>query len=150
MDAGEACPECGGPLTETAGLPLPPEESSVPAHPYSGPGISPKDRNTVILLCYFAGIFGAHRFYLGKILTGALMLLTLGGITVWWCIDFAFSITRPYSDSKGRPVGRDYNRKMVRILIFGPIVLFFLLLAVVFVMAYVLFKSGIELKLPQM
>jgi len=41
--------------------------------------ISPKSRLVALLLCFFFGILGAHRFYVGKIGTGVLMLLTLGG-----------------------------------------------------------------------
>ncbi|MCX7942314.1 MAG: TM2 domain-containing protein [Dictyoglomaceae bacterium] len=37
-------------------------------------GFSDKSRKTTLLLCVFLGIFGAHRFYIGKIGTGLLML----------------------------------------------------------------------------
>jgi Tfp pilus assembly protein PilE len=68
--------------------------------------VSPKKRNTVILLNFFLGTFGAHRFYLGKIFTGILMLLTLGGLLVWSFVDLVISTFCNYKDSKGRFVDK--------------------------------------------
>jgi len=39
------------------------------------------------LLWIFLGVFGAHRFYLGRIGTGVAMLLTIGGLLIWALVD---------------------------------------------------------------
>jgi TM2 domain-containing membrane protein YozV len=62
---------------------------------------SPKRRDSVMLLCFFFGTFGVHRFYLGKIVTGILMVLTLGGLGIWTVVDFYISAWGRYKDSKG-------------------------------------------------
>ncbi len=41
----------------------------------------------VWLLWIFLGIFGAHRFYMGRIGTGIAMLLTVGGLLIWALVD---------------------------------------------------------------
>lgn len=46
-----------------------------------------KATGTAWLLWFFTGALGGHRFYLGKMGTGAAMLLTLGGLGVWTLID---------------------------------------------------------------
>jgi TM2 domain-containing membrane protein YozV len=48
-----------------------------------------RKKNEVIawLLWAFLGLFGAHRFYLGRIGTGLIMLFTLGGFVIWAIID---------------------------------------------------------------
>jgi TM2 domain-containing membrane protein YozV len=42
------------------------------------PKISDKKKLTVILLCWLFGLFGIHRFYTGKYLSGTLQILLLG------------------------------------------------------------------------
>jgi hypothetical protein len=68
--------------------------------------ISPKSRLVALLLCIFLGSLGAHRFYVGKVGTGVLMLLTFGGLGVWTVIDLIFVAVGSFTDNAGRRVFR--------------------------------------------
>lgn len=46
-----------------------------------------KSQLITYLLCLLGGFLGLHRFYLGRHLSGILMLCTLGGLGAWWLID---------------------------------------------------------------
>lgn len=63
--------------------------------------MSSKSKSTTFLLCYFFGLLGVHRFYLGKFITGILMLLTLGGLFFWWIVDLYRIITGRLKDKQG-------------------------------------------------
>lgn len=65
--------------------------------------ISPKSRLAALLLCFFLGWLGAHRFYVGKIGTGILMPLTLGGFCgIWVVVDLIFIVCGIFRDKQGR------------------------------------------------
>jgi len=49
--------------------------------------VSHKSMVPAALLCFFLGTFGIHRFYVGKIIIGILMILTLGGLGIWVLIE---------------------------------------------------------------
>lgn len=66
--------------------------------------VSNKGWLTTLLLSLFLGGLGVHRFYVGKIGTGILMLLTCGGIGVWALIDLIMVIVGSFKDSEGLPV----------------------------------------------
>jgi TM2 domain-containing membrane protein YozV len=69
------------------------------------PGIySPRSRHTALTLAFFGGVFGLDRFYLGKISTGLVKLLTFGGFGIWWLIDLIALSSRLPTDVNGRPL----------------------------------------------
>ncbi len=65
------------------------------------PTQSTKGMVPAALLCFFLGTIGIHRFYVGKIGTGILMILTLGGLGIWQIIDLVRIITGGFKDKQG-------------------------------------------------
>ena len=64
--------------------------------------VSDKGFVPAILICLFLGTFGVHRFWVGKIGTGILMLLTFGGLGIWALIDLIMIICGKFTDKQGR------------------------------------------------
>ena len=64
-------------------------------------GTSQKSFVTTLILCVLLGGLGVHRFYVGKIGTGILMLLTLGGLGIWTLIDLIVIAVQHFKDSEG-------------------------------------------------
>lgn len=67
-------------------------------------GISDKSRGIALLLSVLLGVFGVHRFYVGKVKTGLAMLFTLGGMGVWYLYDLILIAGGGFKDAEGRPV----------------------------------------------
>ena len=65
---------------------------------------SEKSYIVMILLCFFLGSLGIHRFYVGKIGTGILMIITLGGLGIWTLIDFIMIIIGKFKDKEGKEI----------------------------------------------
>jgi len=59
---------------------------------------------TVLLLSVFLGVLGIDRFYVGKIGTGILKLVTGGGCGIWCIIDIILIVTGNFTDSDGRAI----------------------------------------------
>ena len=85
-ELAKACPQCGAPQ---------------PATPAGGTNLRILP---AFLLCFFLGWTGAHRFYVGKIGTGILMLCTAGVFGVLWLIDFIMIIVGAFTDKAGNKI----------------------------------------------
>ena len=70
--------------------------------------VSPKSWLVTLLLCLFLGIIGIHRFYVGKIGTGILMILLLmtGISAIWAIIDLILIILGKFKDKQGLLITR--------------------------------------------
>lgn len=67
--------------------------------------VSPKNGIVVLLLCIFLGGFGLHRFMVGKIGTGILIIVTFGGfLGLWVLIDLIMIVMGKFTDSDGKTV----------------------------------------------
>lgn len=67
---------------------------------------SDKSRSIALILGLVLGVFGAHRFYVGKIGTGLLMICTAGGLGIWYLVDAIMIASGGFRDAEGRLVTR--------------------------------------------
>jgi TM2 domain-containing membrane protein YozV len=83
----EICPKCGVRQTNGSG------------------NMTPNNKWIVcLLLCWFLGVFGVHRFYTGHTVIGILQLITLGGLGIWVIIDLIIIATGNFKDAQGNPI----------------------------------------------
>src|SRR5688500_9221086 len=72
-------------------------------HTPSGPTRpSDKSRTVPLALAFILGGFGGHRFYAGKVNTALLMLVTMGGLGIWWLYDVILVAAGGFRDEEGR------------------------------------------------
>ena len=64
--------------------------------------VSRRSRTVAAVLAFFLGTLGVHRFYVGKVGTGVLMIVTLGALGVWTLIDFIMILVGSFKDKEER------------------------------------------------
>lgn len=70
----------------------------------SVPNKSSKDWLVCLLLCFFLGYLGIHRFYVGKTGTGVAQLLTGGLCGIWTLVDFVMILLGKFTDEDGKVI----------------------------------------------
>lgn len=67
---------------------------------------STRSRTTAFLLSLLIlfALGGVHRIYAGKVWTGILQFLTLGGFVVWQVIDIIMILCGSFRDKEGRTI----------------------------------------------
>lgn len=104
------CPQCGAKMAAKdvfcGACSWSPSQAAPPETARYGRSVtnpSHFNRLTALLLCLFLGIFGAHRFYVGKTGTAVLFVFTLGGfLCVGAIYDLVMIATGEFTDSEGR------------------------------------------------
>jgi len=66
--------------------------------------VSEKSRLVAFLLCTFLGYLGVHRFYVGKVGTGILWLLTGGLFGIGLFIDWILILVGSFKDDVGNEI----------------------------------------------
>ncbi len=62
---------------------------------------SEKSGIACLLFLLLLGNLGIHRFYVGKMGTGFLFLITIGGLGLWWLIDLILLVSGSFTDIDG-------------------------------------------------
>jgi hypothetical protein len=62
--------------------------------------ISDRSRGVALILATVLGVFGGHRFYAGKPVSGVAMILTLGGLGFWWLYDVILIASGSFRDDE--------------------------------------------------
>lgn len=109
------CPQCGAPLDNGqctyCSYREPVQAPSMQGMPQvvinnsntmvNGAGPSYRQKHVAFLLCLFLGIFGVHRFYTGRFITGLIYLFTLGLFGFGVVFDLIIIGVGRYMDSDG-------------------------------------------------
>ncbi len=66
--------------------------------------MSERSRLSALMLCIYLGVFGGHRFYVGKTGTAILYLLTFGVFGIGVMVDIVMILIGRFYDQFNKPV----------------------------------------------
>jgi len=123
-----AVPPPAAPVPPAASVP-PPAFGAAPTGPGplsgSGAPVAEGDKSFLAtwLLSFFLGFFAVDRFYLGKIGTGILKLVTLSGLGIWWLVDLILVLAGATRDRHGRALAGYREHRKIAWIVTGALVL---------------------------
>lgn len=97
----------------------------------AGPAEGQKSFIVTILLSYFLGYFGVDRFYLGKIGTGVVKLVTFGGFGIWWLVDIFLTLAGAQTDKAGLKLQGYQKNKKIAWIVFAALIVLGLIIGLV-------------------
>lgn len=102
-------------------LPAPPAQPHQQREP-SGASVSPKSFVLTWIFAWLLGGLGVDRFYLGKVGTGILKLVTFGGFGIWVLVDLILVLTGHQRDKHGRALAGFEAHKKIAWIVTGAVI----------------------------
>jgi TM2 domain-containing membrane protein YozV len=90
----------------TGNLPSPYDSTEEPSAEV--PQSSERSRSVALILGVLGGVFGFHRFYVGRPQSAVFMALTFGGMGMWWLYDMVMILAGEFQDREGLRI-RNWN-----------------------------------------
>jgi TM2 domain-containing membrane protein YozV len=84
-----------------------------------GQTVQQPDQLVMLIVCFFLGFLGIHRFLTGKIVSGVFMILTLGGLGIWTLIDYILILLGKFNDKNGYPIKKQKTAVIVGWVLLG-------------------------------
>ncbi len=96
------CIQCGGKFDDDLrACPFCGEYAEVETTKHDHDIVGDRSWIATLLLCFFFGFLGIHRFYTGNVVIGLIQMFSVGGCGLWAIIDFFMILFNSYRDANG-------------------------------------------------